>query len=77
MIHNTYMEPSNIPGQDTEPLQCAPCPAGCHVSLCSSGAGGVCSGQRVQRSLIPPGLEGWNAAGLSLPPIQVPEPRAL
>lgn len=63
MIHNRYMEMSNIPGQDrgfgphTEPLKFAPCPARRHVSLCSSEVGGVCSGQHVQRSLILSGLE--------------------
>lgn len=49
MIHNRYMEMSIITGQVlgfTEPLKFAPCVAGCHVSLCFSAAGGVCSGWR-------------------------------
>lgn len=39
MIHNRYMEMSNIPGQDrgpgphTQPLKFAPCPAEYHMSL--------------------------------------------
>lgn len=79
MIHNRYMEMSNIPGQDrglvphTQPLKCAPCPVGYHTSLCSSEAGGVGSGQCVQWSLILPGM----LQGSLFSPIQIPEPKGL
>lgn len=78
MTHKRYMEMSNIPGHDrglgphTEPLKFAPCPDRCHMSLCSSEAGGVCSGQSVQWSLILPGLEGWSAARLPVLPHSSP-----
>lgn len=75
MIHNRYMEMSIMPGQDRDVGFHAAfviCPMSGQVSLCSSEAGGVCSGQRVQRSLILPGLESWNAAGLPVIPHSSP-----